>query len=1693
MRRITYNRIFVLSLVFFFSFTIFIAIALQTTSLDQSGMSIVTTPGDEPLQAQELPSTWWNKSYRYRIEMNITEPNKAERINEPVDVWINFTDVAPNNVSACGNDSIRVLEYSGSTWTLIPSQVWNVTYKNGNVSTATITFPVNISQGEVKPYYIYYNETGEVISYATSLNDTYNAEVNATINNGLFYLGLSNNSGIYNLSYDAGTLQNYNLLQSLSPLGPTYNYHYGTREFFASQYEWIEIYAFDNNTEIKLLDSSGTVVNSTTLNEFDLLRYPETGSLGVGGEGLYEVVASNPVSTTVTSVYPSSTSNDECWAAYNNKILGRINKNLWIVSQYDDTHVDVLRVDDMTTVLSLDLNYLETHYYTTTSAYTTGELYLITANNPVYVVAGYQYDGFNYVVFSKDMMNFTYPRARGQAIVSLYDNTYIEMDNGNGQTWSGTLDEGGFHYINDNGATYGDYWASVNASKPVQVYARYYGDTGTWPVSQNPVGTHFWIGDPGSGDIIITALYDGTSVTYAGGAPFSLDRGQSSTRSISSSNGGVEITATNPIFLQYYDWDNNRDDTAMYIPMGVIPPRINNITRIENGPVFKKYEINWESVGGMNATDNLTIFTDYEFFRLERNLWFEYGSTNPSFRAIDTYFNGSIFDEYVYDDVLVSSLDNTQFNASNYIAIHDDDPTTLMTLGLFMTDYAGNGAVTLTDTNLTADYYDGIIHLVAGNQTVMTTPTNPTANDFASFTFWEFVKHGINPNPEIVQADDKVFNPLQVSTPSDEQSLFYNLIITLKDIDAYEAVNCTVFLNKTDATTLTNYTLFSDSNGKATFSRLEEGTYSINVSYTDDDFQKTLLLNYTDSVQLDADNTDAKGDLELTISNLPITHYDFTFVNYPEETPLDGANVTFYNYSQGTGYQVLGAKTAVDGDISLYWANTTGTNWNYTMNMSFYGQPRQFRLQPIHNKSREFGNVTCIVTNGSVISGDNASVVFDDETFLTIANETTNTGNLSVTCEWAGITLTDLNAIVLNIRSNYSTTNVSGEAWVYNYTLADWEYMMNLNDSISETLYTKSFDDTDDFSNLISSGQFIVLINGTYDGDFNLSIEEIDLELSYSGSQWDYDYNFTMAQYEANTFESSLADFETELMNWTAKSQTIDYGDNLTFKLRYNYTLEGEATDVGISDATFNVYLSHEGNPANMTGLQFVEEAGAQNKGNYTCIIDTDTQGLLAEENYVFYVETSKAGYQTKFIVFSFTLDAINTSIDVTLNASVYWGQNLSIRVNFTDNQGAEIPDATVTFRWATTSGTLTMNDTDPNEIFYYTEVNTSITLYGHQIVYISASATNYDSITDDVNEFNLLERETRLNDSTEFFYQFTFYALEANNITFNYTDVLTGNPISNATANYIYNGSSYDLIEAGNGYYVFDFDTEYKSIGIYVISLNIKKTNYSQGTAILYISIVQRPTTFDLAGESILTMEEGQVLTLLVDFLDTRTNTALDNFTVQVSISGGTSSTISTSSNGRYTIEISGLPKGTYSIEISVTHENYTVETISVYLEVTWVKIFGIEAPFFYLILILALIGIIAPVAALIIYTSAKRAAIPYQIKKIDETIKYIQKKKADIPTPVMKSKNEIFKEIFEKEWSDLAATSPIFGNASKAKDEFISIMNQIKAVRMTTTEVELLRNQIREMSKEEAIKKLRALGIPPDTAEKLINLVKK
>ena len=172
-------------------------------------------------------NSWWNETFRFRTEIEITEPGVKNRENEPVTVWMSFE----NNIHS--RNSTRVANYDDTNgWTEMPSQVWNVTlYGIGiYIQSCSITFQVTLILSQTAIYFVYYTDNYEDIDNKTA---AYQAEssmqsiINVTkpdlqpeyisavqVSNGVFTLSMNQSAGISTFEKDG---KNFHINNSLAP------------------------------------------------------------------------------------------------------------------------------------------------------------------------------------------------------------------------------------------------------------------------------------------------------------------------------------------------------------------------------------------------------------------------------------------------------------------------------------------------------------------------------------------------------------------------------------------------------------------------------------------------------------------------------------------------------------------------------------------------------------------------------------------------------------------------------------------------------------------------------------------------------------------------------------------------------------------------------------------------------------------------------------------------------------------------------------------------------------------------------------------------------------------------------------------------------------------------------------------------------------------------------------------------------------------------------------------------------------------------------------------------------------------------------------------------------------------------------------------------------------------------------------
>ena len=117
-----------------------------------------TYSANEDVNLTSAHSWWWNSSWQYRKQINVTEPGISNRTNWPV-----YANVSTEgNGLNCSKD-FRMVDGSGNE---VPIRIISEVYLDGKCQSADFSFLVNVSNTSTKSYYLYYtNPAATVPSY----------------------------------------------------------------------------------------------------------------------------------------------------------------------------------------------------------------------------------------------------------------------------------------------------------------------------------------------------------------------------------------------------------------------------------------------------------------------------------------------------------------------------------------------------------------------------------------------------------------------------------------------------------------------------------------------------------------------------------------------------------------------------------------------------------------------------------------------------------------------------------------------------------------------------------------------------------------------------------------------------------------------------------------------------------------------------------------------------------------------------------------------------------------------------------------------------------------------------------------------------------------------------------------------------------------------------------------------------------------------------------------------------------------------------------------------------------------------------------------------------------------------------------------------------------------------------------------
>ena len=492
-----------------------------------------------------------------------------------------------------------------------------------------------------------------------------------------------------------------------------------------------------------------------------------------------------------------------------------------------------------------------------------------------------------------------------------------------------------------------------------------------------------------------------------------------------------------------------------------------------------------------------------------------------------------------------------------------------------------------------------------------------------------------------------------------------------------------------------------------------------------------------------------------------------------------------------------------------------------------------------------------------------------------------------------------------------------------------------------------------------------------YQYNFTLTFlgDHVDLNVTES-DQWPghvgYYYNYTLLTQNNITLKLhfptggviNLSNYQTEFIDLDIVDQVM-WGENVTVSVNFTKTDDNwDTTDPVLVATTINCTIRSTGIGAEtLFTINMIPGIGA---GNFTVTFNSSllSAGIRGGEVYSIIVSGSKEGYidpadvsGTIYVEAIPTIlkmyDYDNVSIEIT-EISETFGELINLTVKYYNNSNNPITSATLTYEWLNLDPIQFYED--PINLGYYTTtLNTSIAqIWGLRTIEFKATLENYTT-QKFLTSISITERPTILNGTSNvIFLTEKVYALETEYIEFNYTDVLSLNPISNPDE-ITYNWQKLDefgdpipgetkigtLIETGDHRYILDLDTKFMVLGDYFVFVTFHKLNYELRNAVLSLTIEERLTSVNgTIGSYIRYM--GEILNFTYSYIDDLNNTSITNLDTQswtvngtISLSG---SLVYDSTNNTYYLDnfnTASLLEGTYTITVTFEKENYTSHVV--------------------------------------------------------------------------------------------------------------------------------------------------------------------
>ena len=282
--------------------------------------------------------------------------------------------------------------------------------------------------------------------------------------------------------------------------------------------------------------------------------------------------------------------------------------------------------------------------------------------------------------------------------------------------------------------------------------------------------------------------------------------------------------------------------------------------------------------------------------------------------------------------------------------------------------------------------------------------------------------------------------------------------------------------------------------------------------------------------------------------------------------------------------------------------------------------------------------------------------------------------------------------------------------------------------------------------------------------------------------------------------------------------------------------------------------------------------------------------------------------------------------------------------------------------------------------------------------------------------------------------------------------------------------------------------------VGTYTVMVTANATHHQPASYYITMTITQAPTYLNLIEERIDRdrLYQGDSIGFSVFFNNTY-GEEITNADVyfRLNVSGSTTirktGTLTHIGAGIYSVDFTTweLGEGDYDIEIYAvpTDTNYSQNVNSLVILSVHIRSMFVR-PIFIVLYIIA-----ACAVAVVAYRQVRWYLTPYQVKEIIRAKKKIKKNKMIEETKVVRDREEMFASEFKSNWAIIGIKPP-----KLVKPEIVAFANELTAIlrsRITSSEAEVMINQLRVMEISEAETYLASLKVPPEASRRLLAII--